>query len=179
LAWVRTTSGKDHVILITKRGQAIHFDENDARPMGRPAAGVIGIRMDKDDSIISSEVVEAGKDLLIVSAKGLGKRTPTSQYPTQGRGGKGVTAMRLTPKTGDIVAASMVSPEQTAILMNSNGQVIKIPVAQISLIGRATQGVQLMRVQGDLTVRTMTVEDPKTERDPLDGLGQNGSTPAK
>ncbi len=177
LAWVRTTSGTDHVVLITKHGQAIHFDENDVRPMGRPAAGVIGIRLDRNDSIISSEVVQEGKDLLIVAARGLGKRTAINQYPTQGRGGKGVTAMKLTPKTGDIVAASMVSPDQTAILMNSIGQVIRIPVSQISLIGRATQGVTLMRLQGNDTVRTMAVADAKNERDPLDGLGDNGTAP--
>ena len=174
LAWVRPTSGSDHVVLITKQGQAIRFDENDVRPMGRPAAGVIGIRLDKDDSIIASEVVQEGKDLLIVSAKGLGKRTALDQYPSQGRGGKGVTAMRLTPKTGNIVAASMVSPQQNVIMMNSGGQVIRIPVAQISLIGRATQGVQLMRLNGNDTVRSMTVTDAQSERDPMDGISMNG-----
>lgn len=174
LAWVRPTSGTDHVVLISKHGMAIRFDENDVRPMGRPAAGVIGIRLDKNDSVIASEVVQEGKDLLIVAARGLGKRTALDQYPSQGRGGKGVTAMRLTPKTGEIVAASMVSPEQQVIMMNSGGQVIRIPVAQISLIGRATQGVTLMRLTGNDTVRSMTVSDAKSERDPMDGITMNG-----
>ena len=172
LAWVRTTSGSNHVVLITRHGQAIRFDENDVRPMGRPAAGVIGIRLERDDSIIASEVVQEGMDLLIVAERGLGKRTNMDQYPSQGRGGKGVTAMKLTPKTGNIVAASMVSVEQTVIMMNSAGQVIRIPVAQISLIGRATQGVTLMRLQANDTVRSMTVADAKGDRDPLDGLGE-------
>jgi DNA gyrase subunit A len=171
LAWVRITSGKDHVVLITKLGQAIRFDEKGARPMGRPAAGVIGIRLEKGDSIIASEVVQEGKDLLIVAAKGLGKRTALSQYPSQGRGGKGVTAMKLTPKTGEIVAAAMVSPEQNVMMMNSSGQVIRIPAAQISLIGRATQGVFVMRMSPGETVRTMTVADPKSEDD---GISLNG-----
>jgi DNA gyrase subunit A len=165
LAWVRVTSGSDHVVLITRMGQAIRFDETDARAMGRPAAGVIGIRMGMGDSIIASEVVQEGKDLLIVAAKGLGKRTPLEQYPSQGRGGKGVTAMKLTPKTGEIVAAAMVSPEQNVMLMNSNGQVIRIPASQISLIGRATQGVFVMRLAAGETVRTMAVTDAKSEED--------------
>ena len=171
LAWVRVTSGSDHVVLITRQGQAIKFDENDARPMGRPAAGVIGIRMAAGDNIIASEVVQDGKDLLIVAAKGLGKRTALDQYPSQGRGGKGVTAMKLTPKTGEIVAAAMVSPDQNVLMMNSNGQVIRIPASQISLIGRATQGVFVMRLSPGETVRSMTVADAKSDDD---GISLNG-----
>jgi DNA gyrase subunit A len=171
LAWVRPTSGKDHMVLITRQGQAIRFDEKDARPMGRPAAGVIGIRMAKGDVVIASEVVQPGKDLLVVAAKGLGKRTALDQYPSHRRGGKGVTAMRLTPKTGEIVAASMVSPDQNVLLMNSSGQVIRIPVAQISLIGRATQGVTLMRLTGNDTVRSITVTDAKADDN---GISLNG-----
>jgi len=177
LAWVRVTDGKSHVVLVSRHGQAIHFDENDARPMGRPAAGVIGIRLEKGDVVIASEVVEEGKDLLVVASKGLGKRTAPDQYPTQGRGGKGVTAMKLTPRTGEIVAASMVSADQTVIMISSAGQVIRIPVTQISRIGRATQGVTLMRMAATETVRSMTVTDARAERDPLDGLGQNGAEP--
>jgi DNA gyrase subunit A len=170
LAWVRITNGKNHVVLITKKGQAIRFDENDARAMGRPAAGVIGIKLEPGDKIIASEVVEEGKDLLVVAARGLGKRTALEHYPSQGRGGKGVTAMKLSPKTGEIVAAGMVSPEQTVIMINSLGQVIRIPVSQISRIGRATQGVTLMRLQGNQTVRSVTVADAKNDKDPLNGL---------
>lgn len=178
LAWVRITSGKDHVVLITKHGQAIRFDENDARPMGRPAAGVIGIKLDAGDQIIASEVVQEGKDLLVVSARGLGKRTAIEQYPSQGRGGKGVTAMKLSPKTGEIVAAGMVSAEQTVIMINSLGQVIRIPVSQISRIGRATQGVTLMRLQDNQTVRSVTVADARSDKDQLNGLGSHDLTPS-
>jgi DNA gyrase subunit A len=177
LAWVRITNGTDHVVLITKHGQAIRFDENDARPMGRPAAGVIGIRLDVGDQIIASEVVQEGKDLLVVAAKGIGKRTALEHYPSQGRGGKGVTAMKLSPKTGDIVGASMVGPDQTVIMINSSGQVIRIPVTQISRIGRATQGVTLMRLPGNESVRSVTVADAKNDRDPLDGLGEGEPEP--
>jgi DNA gyrase subunit A len=87
------------------------------------------------------------------------------QYPRQGRGGKGVTAMRLTPRTGDIVGAGMARPDQTVIMISSSGQVIRIPVAQISRIGRATQGVTLMRLEPGETVASLTVVDPKADRD--------------
>ncbi len=171
LAWVRTTSGEDDVVLVTEKGQAIRFAETDARPMGRPAAGVIGIRLAKGDRVIASEVVVPDKDLLVVAQKGLGKRTSLDEFRGQHRGGKGVTAMRLTAKTGDIVAAAMVSPEQSVMMMNTAGQVIRIPVEQISRIGRATQGVMLMRLPANLSVASLTVVDPATEKDPLAGLG--------
>jgi DNA gyrase subunit A len=131
--------------------------------MGRPAAGVIGIRLGDRDRVIAFEVIEPGGDLLVVAANGLGKRTSVDQYPSQGRGGKGVTAMKLSPKTGDIVAAGMVKPEQTVVMLSTGGQVIRIPAAQISRIGRATQGVTLMRMGAKETVASMTVVEPKSE----------------
>lgn len=163
LAWVKMTSGKDDVILVTQHGQAIRFKETDVRAMGRPAAGVIGIRLGSSDRVIAFEVIEPGGDLLVVAANGLGKRTSVDQYPSQGRGGKGVTAMKLSPKTGDIVAAGMVRPEQTVVMLSTGGQVIRIPASQISRIGRATQGVTLMRLGAKETVASMTVVDPKSE----------------
>jgi DNA gyrase subunit A len=175
LAWVKMTSGKDDVILVTQHGQAIRFKETDVRPMGRPAAGVIGIRLAEKDRVIAFEVIEPGGDLLVVSANGLGKRTSVDQYPSQGRGGKGVTAMKLSPKTGDIVAAGMVRPDQTVVMLSTGGQVIRIPAAQISRIGRATQGVTLMRLSAKETVASMTVVDPKSERDSTTLVVPNGS----
>ncbi|MGI8476120.1 MAG: DNA gyrase C-terminal beta-propeller domain-containing protein, partial [Thermomicrobiales bacterium] len=175
LAWVRMTSGADDVVLVTRDGQAIRFPETDARPMGRPAAGVIGIRLAPSDRVIASEVVEPGNDLFVVASKGLGKRTSIDEFRGQGRGGKGVAAMRLTPRNGHIVAAAMVNPDQTVMLMNTGGQMIRIPVAQISRIGRATQGVTLMRLTGNDSIVTMTVVDPKNEQDPTAGFGMNGN----
>lgn len=129
--------------------------------MGRQAAGVIGIRLAKGDRVIAFEVVRPDGDLLVVSERGLGKRTPIDQYPSQGRGGKGVLAMKLTEKTGNIVAASMVQEDQGVVLLNSDGHVIRIPVAQISRIGRATQGVTLMRLNKTQRVASLTVVDSK------------------
>jgi DNA gyrase subunit A len=161
LAWVRQTEGDNSVILVTSGGQAIRFDETDVRPMGRPAAGVNGIRLDKDDLVIAFEVVDSERDLLVVAARGLGKRTPIDQYRSQGRGGKGIQAMRLTTRTGKIVAAGMVSPEDAVMLMNTSGIAIRIAADQISRIGRTTQGVTLMRLGKDEEVVSMTVIEPK------------------
>ena len=161
LAWVRQTEGDNDVILVTAGGQAIRFPETDVRPMGRPAAGVNGIRLEKDDRVIAFEVVDPERDLLVVAARGLGKRTPIEQYRAQGRGGKGIQAMRLTERTGPIVAAGMVSPEDTVMLMNSRGIAIRITAEQISRIGRTTQGVTLMRLGPDEEIVSMTVIEPK------------------
>ncbi len=160
LAWVRMTSGEDHVVLVSTNGQAIRFDENDVRAMGRPAAGVNGIRLGIDDKVIAFEVVEPNRDLLVVAARGLGKRTSLDQYRSQGRGGKGIQAMKLTQRTGKIVAAAMVSPEDGVVLMNNKGITIKIAADTISRIGRTTQGVTLMRVGDGDEVVSMTVIEP-------------------
>jgi DNA gyrase subunit A len=178
LAWVRMTTGDDDIVLISQGGQAIRFKESDVRPMGRQAAGVIGIRMEKGDRVIASEVVVDGLDLLVVAEKGLGKRTATKHFSAQGRGGKGVLAMRLTEKTGQIVGAGMVNDDHALMLMSSSGKVIRLPVSQIPTIGRATQGVTLMKLDPEETVATMTiVEKKEEENDPaLPALNGNGLT---
>ncbi|MGC4106109.1 MAG: DNA gyrase subunit A [Thermomicrobiales bacterium] len=161
LAWVRMTDGDDEMVLVTTGGQAIRFPEGDVRPMGRTAAGVIGIRLDLGDTVIASDVVDPSKELLVVAAKGLGKRTDIGEYRAQSRGGKGIQAMRLTPRTGKIVAAGMTGPDDTIMLMNSRGIAIRIAANQISRIGRATQGVTLMRLGDGEEVVSMTVIEPK------------------
>ena len=161
LVWVRQTDGNSDVILVTHEGMAIRFKESDARPMGRPAAGVIGIRLDEGDFVIAFEVIEPDHDLLVVSEKGLGKRTDIEQYRAQGRGGKGIQAMKVTNRTGKIMAAGMVHVDDNVMLMNSDGILIKIAAGDISRIGRATQGVHLMKLQEGQTVRSMTVIEPR------------------
>jgi DNA gyrase subunit A len=176
LAWVRVTGGKDEIVLVTQKGQAIRFAESDARPMGRPAAGVIGIRLEQGDRVIASECVRDDEDLLVVGTKGLGKRTPMSQFSRIKRGGKGVTAMKLTDRTGDIVQAAMVKGDETVVMLSTAGQMIRIPCSQINRSGRATQGVTLMRMSGaNETVASMTVIEPKSEEDdPFAGISENG-----
>ena len=175
LAWVRMTTGDEDIVLITEKGQAIRFGEQDVRAMGRPAAGVRGIRLAEGDRVIASEVVEPDKDLFLISAKGMGKRTALTEYRRQGRGGRGVTAMRLTEKTGDIVAASMVREDQMLAIINSAGHVIRIPVEQVRRIGRVTQGVTIMRLKPADTIVSLAVIDPRSERNgDLAELSLNG-----
>jgi DNA gyrase subunit A len=170
LAWVRVTSGSDEVILVSEHGQAIKFNETDARPMGRPAAGVMGIRLAPKDRVIAFEVVDEQDDLLVVSQRGLGKRTAIGLFRGQGRGGKGIQAMKLTPKTGLIVAAGMVRNEDNVLLMNTKGVVIRIAASQISKLGRSTQGVTLMKFSGDEQVATMTISRAKEGDATLNGV---------
>ena len=171
LAWVRMTSGDDNVVLVTTGGQAIRFDETDVRPMGRPAAGVIGIRLEPGDRVIAFEVERDGRDLLVVSQRGMGKRTRVDAYRSQGRGGKGIQAMRLTERTGKIMAAAMVAPDDNVVLLSNTGVAIKIAASTISLIGRTTQGVTLMRLGRDEEVASLTVVEPA---DPATSARLNG-----
>ncbi len=181
LAWVRMTTGEDDVMLVSQSGQAVRFRESVVRPMGRPAAGVIGIRLGAGDRVIASEAVIPGKDLLVVADKGLGKRTKTDHFITKGRAGKGVTAMKLTSRTGKIVGAGMVDDEHNLMLMSTSGKVIRLPVSQIPTIGRQTQGVTLMKLDPDETVATMTIVDKKEDDSdpmlpPLNGHGDISET---
>jgi DNA gyrase subunit A len=176
LAWVRMTTGRDDIMLVSRGGQAVRFREGDVRPMGRPAAGVIGIRMAAGDRVIASEAVAEGSDLLVVAERGLGKRTATEHFMTKGRGGKGVAAMRLTPRTGKIVGAGMVSDEHALVLISTSGKVIRLPVSQIPTIGRQTQGVTLMKLEQDEMVASMTIADQREDDTdpalpPLNGHG--------
>jgi DNA gyrase subunit A len=155
LAWVRETDGMSDVILVTTGGQAIRFAETDVRPMGRPAAGVIGIRMGAGDKVIDDH------DLLVVSEQGLGKRTDISEYRGQGRGGKGIQAMRLTARTGKIAGAVMVHEDDTVVMMNSAGVVIKMAAKNVRRIGRTTQGVILQRLGEGQKIKSVTAEEPK------------------
>ena len=166
LAWVRMTTGQDEIMLITESGQSIVFsEETEVRPMGRPAAGVGGIRLGVGDRVIAFEVVQPDHDIVLVASKGLGKRTSLADFPRQGRNGKGVTAMRLTDRTGKIVAAGMVHDDDEMVLMSSKGKIIRSKVRDIRRIGRATQGVQLMKITGNDEVASLAVIEP---RDPLE-----------
>ena len=115
------------------------------------------------DRVIASEVVKPGHDLLVMGARGLGKRSKVSQYRLIGRGGKGVTAMKLTAKTGKIVAAGMVNSDHDVVIISSIGKVIRISAKQIPCIGRATQGVTLMRFDPEEEIVTMTIAEPREE----------------
>ncbi|MEK7562090.1 MAG: DNA gyrase subunit A [Patescibacteria group bacterium] len=154
------TSGEDDIILTTKAGIAIRFKEKDIRVMGRSAAGVRGIRLKKGDEVVgmdaiapSNDGVKSKKYLLVVMENGYGKRTDINQYKIQGRGGSGIKTAKITPKTGGIIMACILEPaaeEEDLIIISQHGQVIRTGVKSISLLGRATQGVRIMRLdEGD------------------------------
>jgi DNA gyrase subunit A len=158
LVSVRETSGNDHVMILTKQGKSIRFPEENARTMGRATSGVRGISISKDDEVISMEVFLAKqiipedkrkkvfRDVLTISEKGLGKRTPVMFFPIQKRSGKGVKASVVNSKTGPLAAACLVTNEIDQVVVTSKfGQVIKLPLKNIPEMGRSTQGVILMR----------------------------------
>ena len=144
---VRLTDGEDNVVMVTKKGMSITFDEKDVRPVGRTAQGVIGIRLDGDDSVIGMESIISNikGTLLAITENGFGKRTELEEYRVQNRGGRGVITYKVTPKTGDIVGIRIATDEEDVMLITDNGTIIRLNVKDISILGRATQGVTLMR----------------------------------
>ncbi len=150
LRWVRVTTGNDQMILTTRRGSAIRFNESDARPMGRTAAGVHAISLRDKDSLVSADAIpaERAKDLclFVIAQNGMGKRTRVSDFSVQKRAGLGVIAMKITPKTGEIVAAGIVETTDELIFISAKGIVMRTRVADLRMIGRATQGVIVMRM---------------------------------
>jgi DNA gyrase subunit A len=171
LAWVRMTSGEDEIILVTEHAKAIRFHESDARPMGRTAQGVIGIRLAPNDRVMAADVIDketAQYDLLVVSDNGFGKRTALKEFNDQRRGGQGVTAMKLSSRNGRVAGAQIVQPEQEVMLISNLGVVIRTRVAQISRYGRQTQGVSVMRLgQGDRVVSMTVLSERSEEADAL------------
>jgi DNA gyrase subunit A len=158
LVGVALTDGEREVILVSSGGKAIRFHENEVRPMGREAAGVRGIRLADGQELIALIVVAEGA-VLTASASGYGKRTPVEEFPPQGRGGQGVIALQTTERNGAAVAALQVVPGQQIMLISSNGTLVRTPVDEISLLGRNTQGVRLIRLdEGERLVGIERIE---------------------
>ena len=158
LGWVRTTSGDEEVIIITERGQALRFHENEVRSMGRPAQGVNGIKLRSDDNVVGMEIVEPNGDLLVVTTNGFGKRTSLDEYTPKGRATMGILTIdkNALSKVGHITSARVVQPNEDLItLISSNGIVIRTKADTISQYSRATRGVQIMNLEADDTVVSM------------------------
>lgn len=162
---VRLTDGEDNVVLVTSKGMCITFDEKDVRPVGRSAQGVLGIRLDDDDFVIGMESILANNKnatLLAITENGFGKRTEVDEYRVQNRGGRGVITYKITPKTGNIVGIRMASEDEDVMLITNSGTIIRINVKDVSILGRATQGVTLMRTTGEervVSIETIAPEE--------------------
>jgi DNA gyrase subunit A len=149
LVGVRHSTGKDDILLVSRKGQAIRFHEKQARPMGRPTSGVQGMRLRGGDEVIAIAIARDDMDLLVVTKHGYGKRTRIADYPVKGRGGLGVKTVQLTQARGGLVGAKTVRDGYQVMLISNEGTMIKIPVEDIRRMGRSTQGVIVMRLRGD------------------------------
>ena len=160
---VRLTDGEDNVVLVTRRGMSITFDEKDVRPIGRVSQGVIGIKLDKEDYVIGMESVVAGGNatLLAITENGFGKRTELDEYRVQNRCGRGVITYKITPKTGEIVGIRVVNGNEDVLLITDTGTIIRIKVEEVSVLGRATQGVTLMRTSDGGKIVSIETVDPE------------------
>ena len=168
LITVRLTDGEDNVVLVTREGMCITFDEKDVRPIGRVAQGVIGIRLSDEDEVIGMESVIAGgkATLLAITENGFGKRTELDEYRVQIRGGKGVITYKITPKTGKLVGVKIATEDDDVMLITDTGTIIRLQVKDISVLGRSTQGVTLMRTSDGgkvVSIETLTpdMENPE------------------
>jgi len=165
---VMKTCGEDNILIATRNGLAICFNENDVRCMGRIAAGVRGIRLSEDDIVIGAAVAEPGKCLLTVTENGFGKRTAIEQYmrgdEVQSRGGKGKRNYHLTDKTGLVAGAVVVSEDDDVLLIESGGVIIRTPVRSIGIYGRDTRGVTIMRIEdGNRVIAIQSTEGAEEE----------------
>lgn len=152
LIGVKVTDGSEDVILVTQGGMSIRFNENDIRHMGRTAMGVKGITLSNNDKVVSMNLCSEGTELLVVSGNGFGKRTSIEEYRSQIRAGKGIKTYNINDKTGEIVGAQMVNEDDEMMIINSNGVLIRLRVNEISLFGRVTSGVKLMKTDDEVNV---------------------------
>ncbi|MBS5788704.1 MAG: DNA gyrase subunit A [Clostridioides difficile] len=152
LIGVKITDGNQDVLLVTENAMSIRFNENDIRHMGRTAMGVKGITLSKNDIVVSMNICSEGTDVLVVSQYGFGKRTDIDEYRSQIRSGKGIKTYNITEKTGTIVGAEMVNEDDEIMIINSNGVLIRLKVNEISLFGRVTSGVKLIRTNEEVNV---------------------------
>ena len=162
---VKLTDGEDNVVLVTKKGLCITFDEKDVRPIGRVAQGVIGMRLSEDDEVIGMEsIVSGGKaTLLAITENGFGKRTELDEYRVQLRGGKGVITYKNKQKTGELVGVKIADETQDVMLITDTGTIIRMHVNEISVLGRSTQGVTLIRTNDGGKVVSIEVIDKDEE----------------
>lgn len=162
---VRITDGNQHLFLMSRAGKCIRIDETECRPLGRVSQGVRGMNLDGSE-LVGMDVIEDGKSMLVVTEKGYGKRTPNEAYRPQGRAGKGVMNIRITERNGEVIGFCQVSEESEILLITDRGRLIRSPVAQISKIGRVTQGVKLIGLdEGEKVVDLAVLEESEDNKE--------------
>lgn len=175
---VKLTTGSQEVVLVTRKGLSLRFQEDQARAMGRTAAGVAGIKPGGGDYVVGLALVNDEARLLVASENGIGKRTPFGDYRSQTRGGKGIITMKVTEKTGDVVGAVAVEEEDELMLMTSGGQSIRIRVGEVREAGRNTQGVKLVTLRKGEALQDIARVVPDADADELtEEDGEDGTTP--
>lgn len=169
LKWIRMTDGNNEVVISTEQGQAIRFHEKDARPMGRVSRGVRGIRLRAGDKVIGMDIVEKDSSIFVISDQGYGKRTKIAQFTAHARGGVGIRSAVVNSKTGNLVGVKTLTGDDTqeVIIISKNGQTIRLGLKDIPELGRATQGVRIMRLNEDDRVVSLALVDksPEAEED--------------
>ena len=168
---VKVTDDTKDIFMVTQKGQCIRFHETDVRVTGRVSMGVIGMKLNEGDQIVAMQMHTQGESLLVVSAYGMGKRTPIEEFTAQNRGGKGVLCYRITEKTGDLIGAKLVHDDHDIMMITTEGVVIRISVDDISVIGRNTSGVKLMNVDQDSDIRVASIAKVRDDGKKSEGDG--------
>lgn len=166
---VEFSRGEDEFLIGSQKGKCVRFDESEVRPMGRTATGVRAMLLEDGDEVVDMVKIERGGQVLAVTERGMGKRTPEDQYPAHRRGGKGVWAMQLTDRTGDLACLRMVGDDQDLMLIRDDGTVMRMPVDQVSVISRYTQGVRLMRVDEGTRIASVALVPHQEQTDGDEG----------
>jgi DNA gyrase subunit A len=163
---VRLTDGNQEIILSTAEGQSIRFKEEQVRPTGRGTFGVVGMKLDPEDKVVSMEILSLGVDILTVAEGGYGKRTAMDEYRLQSRGGKGVITMKTTDKTGRVIGVQLVTEEDQLMMITNIGKIIRLRIKDIRVIGRNTQGVRLIELEeGERVVSVARLAEKEEEED--------------
>ncbi|MDN6730793.1 MAG: DNA gyrase subunit A [Atopostipes suicloacalis] len=170
---VKLTDGKQNMIIGTKNGYAVSFDENDVRSMGRTAAGVKGINLREDDYVIGVDILKADSYVLVISENGYGKATEASEYAIRRRGGKGIKTFKIVERNGSLVGLKTVDRDEEILLITTEGIMIRFEADDISITGRDTQGVRLMRLNDEHVISTLSIIDPNTIEDKDEEIEEN------
>jgi DNA gyrase subunit A len=172
---VKFTDSDRDIFLVTRFGQCIRFNEKDVRPTGRASMGVRGINLIDRDEVVGMQLDIQGDTLLIASANGLGKRTRIDEFTAQNRGGKGVKCYKITEKTGEVVGVKSVDEDNELMIITTEGIIIRLPVKDVSVLGRITSGVKLINMSDDITIASIAKvrETPDEDSEESEEIGEN------